>query len=375
MGAIRHSAVMSWLLSLNPWLVLVVAGLFEVAGPSGQISIDFNVGYGFTAIIVACLGRLNPIGILLAGLLMALTYIGGELASFMLGLPSAAIQAFQGVRRAEAGEFTRRSFANGRMDLNEAEGLADLLSAETEWQRRAANLMFGGAFSAAIEQWRQEALRLSALTEAELDFSDEDDVDSQNNKIITSSCSSLETEIKQLLAAPAAEKLKDGLRVVLGGPPNCGKSTLLNVLVEREAAIVSDIAGTTRDMIEVPIGLDGIALVFTDTAGLRDHTDDVIERIGIDRSQAAMHGADILLWLADTPPPREDALWLHSRADVPGREGLPAGRQLAVRRDDGASIAALWHAVAERAAAAWNRASSRARAGPGRSLPARASQA
>lgn len=208
-----------------------------------------------------------------------------------------AIEAFPNVRRAEAGEFTRRAFANGRMDLNEAEGLADLLSAETEWQRRAASLMFGGSFSAAIEGYRQELLRLSALTEAELDFSDEDDVDSQNNLLITQACYILNNDINQLLANPSAEKLKDGLRVVLSGPPNSGKSTLLNTLVGRDAAIVSDIAGTTRDMIEVPVSLEGVALIFTDTAGLRRDSEDVIERIGIDRSHAAMKQADILLWL------------------------------------------------------------------------------
>jgi tRNA modification GTPase len=208
-----------------------------------------------------------------------------------------AIARFPDVRRAEAGEFTRRAFAHGRLDLNEAEGLADLLSAETEWQRRAASLMFGGAFSAAIENWRQEVLRLSALTEAELDFSDEGDVDAQNYSVITDGCNRLQADILKLLAGAPAEKLKDGLRVVLAGPPNSGKSTLLNALVGREAAIVSDIAGTTRDMIEVPMGVDGIALLFTDTAGLRDDSQDAIEQIGIDRSHAAMSQADILLWL------------------------------------------------------------------------------
>ena len=210
-----------------------------------------------------------------------------------------AIDAYAHVRRAEAGEFTRRSFANGRIDLNEAEGLADLLAAETEWQRRAANLMFGGAFSAAIEEWRQEVLRLSALTEAELDFSDEDDVGSQNTQVITDGCVRLGEQIERLLIVPSAEKLKDGLRVVLGGPPNSGKSTLLNTLVGRDAAIVSNIAGTTRDMIEVPVSLHGIALIFTDTAGLRNDSNDVIEKIGIDRSHAAIQQADILLWLGD----------------------------------------------------------------------------
>lgn len=208
-----------------------------------------------------------------------------------------AIADFPDVRRAEAGEFTRRAFAHGRLDLNEAEGLADLLSAETEWQRRAASLMFGGAFSAAIEDWRQEVLRLSALTEAELDFSDEGDVESQNYDQITEGCYALRIDVEQLLAGAPAEKLKDGLRVVLAGPPNSGKSTLLNALVGREAAIVSDIAGTTRDMIEVPIGVEGIALLFTDTAGLRDDSHDVIEQIGIGRSHAAMRQADIIVWL------------------------------------------------------------------------------
>ena len=220
-----------------------------------------------------------------------------------------ALTTIPGLRRAEPGEFTRRAFLNGRIDLNEAEGLADLLSAETEWQRRAAATMAGGAFGASIENWRQEVLRLSALTEAELDFSDEDDVDSQNSNEISESCIILHDAILQLLEAPAAEKLRDGLRVVLGGPPNSGKSTLLNALVDRDAAIVSDIAGTTRDMIEVPLALDGIPLLFVDTAGLRDETDDTIEALGIERTHAAMETADIILWLgAEGAGPTHDQI-------------------------------------------------------------------
>jgi tRNA modification GTPase len=209
------------------------------------------------------------------------------------------LSSLPNLRRAEPGEFTRRAFLNGRIDLNEAEGLADLLSAETEWQRRAAGAMMGGAFSAAVEVWRQEVLRLSAMAEAELDFSDEGDVDTQDNIKISNGCIELHDAILALLVAPAAEKLRDGLRVVLGGPPNSGKSTLLNTLVARDAAIVSDIAGTTRDMIEVPIALEGIPFVFTDTAGLRETTVDVIEAIGIDRTRAAMATADMILWLGN----------------------------------------------------------------------------
>lgn len=231
---------------------------------------------------------------------------GEDLAELHLHGGRAVVRAVEavlvrlpGLRRAEPGEFTRRAFLNGRIDLNEAEGLADLLSAETEWQRRAASAMMGGAFSAAVEEWRQEVLRLSAMTEAEIDFSDEGDVETQDNIKISDGCIRLYDAIIELLEAPAAEKLREGLHIVLGGPPNSGKSTLLNALVAREAAIVSSIAGTTRDMIEVPVALEGIPFVFTDTAGLRDSTDDSIEAMGMERSRIAMASADMILWLGD----------------------------------------------------------------------------
>ncbi len=209
----------------------------------------------------------------------------------------AELAAIPGLRKAEAGEFTRRAFLHGRIDLNEAEGLSDLLVAETEHQRRAAANMFGGVFSRSIENWRSELLRISALTEAELDFSDEDDVGEQNNKAISKSCGTLKAEIQHILQAPSAEKLRDGLRIVLGGPPNSGKSSLLNALAGRDAAIVSDIAGTTRDVIEVPVAVAGIPLIFCDTAGVREEHQDSIEAIGIERAHDAFAGADMILWL------------------------------------------------------------------------------
>ncbi len=242
----------------------------------------------------------------------------------------AVLAGLPGLRRAEPGEFTRRAFLNGRIDLNEAEGLADLLSAETEWQRRAASAMMGGAFSTAVEEWRQEVLRLSAMTEAELDFSDEGDVDTQDNIKISNACIGLHDAIVELLAAPAAEKLRDGLHIVLGGPPNSGKSTLLNALVAREAAIVSDIAGTTRDMIEVPVALEGIPFIFTDTAGLRDTTDDSIEAMGMERSRIAMASADMILWLGDEGegPEHPQLVEIDAKCD----EAMHAGKRAAAFR-------------------------------------------
>jgi tRNA modification GTPase len=218
----------------------------------------------------------------------------------------AALGAMPQLRRATAGEFTRRAFAHGRMDLNEVEGLADLLAAETQQQRRAALAMMEGHFSQRIDGWRMRLLDLSAMAEAALDFSDEDDVpDADIEARIGQGVTALAQDVGALLSAPSAERLRDGIRVVLAGPPNAGKSTLLNRLVGREAAIVSDIAGTTRDRIEVPAAIGGTAFLFTDTAGLRDETGDAIE------------AADIILWLGDpAEAPREDALLIAAQSDV-----------------------------------------------------------
>jgi len=208
----------------------------------------------------------------------------------------AALAALPGLRRAEAGEFTRRAFANGRIDLAEAEGLADLLSAETELQRQAAMAMAGGAFSQEVAGWRDQVLHLSAAVEAVLDFADEDDVAALPSDFLQRLVG-LEAEISTWLARPRAEALREGYRVVLSGPPNAGKSTLFNALVETEAAITAPIAGTTRDVLTHPIALAGVPFRFVDTAGLRDEAGDAIEAIGVERARAALTGADLVLWL------------------------------------------------------------------------------
>lgn len=221
------------------------------------------------------------------------------------------------LRPAVHGEFTRRAFDNGRIDLNAVEGLSDLLAAETQHQRRSALAMAEGHFSRRVEEWRRRLLELSAMTEAALDFSDEDDVpDDEIENRIVEELSVLATDIAKDLARPSAERLRDGIRVALAGPPNAGKSTLLNALAGREAAIVSDIAGTTRDRIEVPVAISGVAFLLTDTAGLRDQTDDPIEAIGMERAREAVNAADILLWLGDPmSPPRPDAILIVAKAD------------------------------------------------------------
>lgn len=260
-----------------------------------------------------------------------------------------ALGAMAGLRRAEAGEFTRRAFAHGRMDLNAVEGLSDLLAAETQGQRRAALLMAEGHFSRRIDGWRRTLLDLSAMAEAALDFSDEDDVpDAAIEQRIGDGIAALAHDVAAILAAPSAERLRDGVRVVLAGPPNAGKSTLLNALVGREAAIVSDIAGTTRDRIEVPAAIGGTAFLFTDTAGLRDETGDAIEAIGIDRARAALDAAEIILWLGDAAElPRADAILIAAQSDRADavREGL------AVSARTGEGMDVLIDALRTRAAA------------------------
>ncbi|NYF32759.1 tRNA modification GTPase [Sphingopyxis sp. JAI108] len=216
----------------------------------------------------------------------------------------ASLGAMPGLRRAEPGEFTRRAFENGRIDLAEAEGLADLLAAETESQRVQALGMASGHVSRAVAGWQDRLLGLMAGAEAELNFADEDDVETGDDvaRRLISGMGALAGELGEWLARPAAEVIAEGLSVVIAGPPNAGKSTLINALAQRELAIVSPVAGTTRDVIETPLALDGIAMRFSDTAGLRAESTDDIEIIGIDRAKAAVERADILLWLG---PPKE----------------------------------------------------------------------
>ncbi|OCC24001.1 tRNA uridine(34) 5-carboxymethylaminomethyl synthesis GTPase MnmE [Croceicoccus estronivorus] len=227
---------------------------------------------------------------------------GEDLAEFHLHGGRAVVEAVEsalrtfGLRRAEAGEFTRRAFANGRIDLAEAEGLADLLSAETELQRRSALAMAGGTFSRQAEEWRSHLLTLAARVEAVLDFADQDDV-SALPEDFGRELSVLEREVAAWLSRPHAEVLKEGYRVVLAGPPNAGKSTLFNALVESNAAITAPTAGTTRDVITRSVAMGGVPFTFVDTAGVRHASDDAIEMIGIDRAHAEMDRADLVLWL------------------------------------------------------------------------------
>jgi tRNA modification GTPase len=221
-----------------------------------------------------------------------------------------ALAALPGLRRAEAGEFTRRAFANGRIDLAEAEGLADLLAAETELQRRSALAMASGALSRRVEKWRERVLGLSAAVEAVLDFADEGDV-AELPASFAVDCRSLAAELGDWLDRPRAEPLREGFRVVLAGPPNAGKSTLFNRLVGSEVAIVSTVAGTTRDVLSETVAIKGVPFRFVDTAGLREATPDAIEAEGLARAQAAVERADLVLWLGegqgDVPDAR--AVW------------------------------------------------------------------
>jgi tRNA modification GTPase len=223
------------------------------------------------------------------------------------------------LRPALPGEFTRRSFLNGRIDLAEAEGLADLLSAETESQRIQALAMANGHISQAVQQWQDQLLTLMAYAEAELNFSDEDDVDGGDGTAATirNGISDLTGQWDIWLARPVAEVIAEGISVVIAGPPNAGKSTLINALAQRELAIVSPIAGTTRDVVETSLSLGGIAMRFSDTAGIRAETQDAIEAIGIDRAKAAIDQADILLWMGhpDDAPDHPLLIRIAAQAD------------------------------------------------------------
>jgi tRNA modification GTPase len=228
-----------------------------------------------------------------------------------------ALGAMEGMRAAEPGEFTRRAFENGRIDLAEAEGLADLLEAETEGQRRAALALAGGTLGRQVEAWQARLLDAAASVEAELDFDDEDDVQRLGESQAKDGIAALAAEIGTWLARPTADRLKEGVRVVIAGPPNTGKSSLLNAIAGRDAAITSVVPGTTRDVIEAPVAIGGIPFLLIDTAGLRD-TEDEVESLGIDRARRSAAGADILLWLGDPAERPPGAVSVRSKRDIHG---------------------------------------------------------
>jgi len=267
-----------------------------------------------------------------------------------------ALGAIDGLRPAEPGEFTRRAFENGKLDLTEAEGLDDLIHADTDRQRRQALRHLKGLLGAKAETWRQQIIEASALIEAGIDFSDEGDVSEELVEPALKKIAALKSEIEETLNSSAqSERLREGLTVAIAGPPNAGKSTLLNRLARREAAIVSPHAGTTRDVIEVHLDLDGYPVTVIDTAGVRE-THDPVEQEGVRRARDRARTSDLVLWLVDAndndapPPETEDdhaPVWIvRNKVDLIGSKEADAARaqfDISASRGDGVPelIAAL----------------------------------
>ncbi len=254
-----------------------------------------------------------------------------------------------GFRPAEAGEFSKRAVLNGKMDLSHAEGLGDLVYAETEAQRRQAMHQYQGALSKQVEAWREKLIEAMALIEANLDFSDEADVPEDLMEPAARAASEMLREIEVALAdARRGERLREGFSVAIAGAPNAGKSTLLNVLAQREAAIVSDIPGTTRDVIEVALDLSGVPVVLIDTAGIRE-TADLIEREGVRRAKARAESADLVLLLQAAGSPAiqfsaqpEQTVWpILTKADLidsDSKQSLSQNDALSISARTGAGI-------------------------------------
>jgi tRNA modification GTPase len=218
-----------------------------------------------------------------------------------------ALADLEGLRNAEAGEFSRRAFDNDKLDLTEVEGLADLIDAETQAQRRQALRQSGGDLRTLCEDWREQIIHASSLVEAALDFSDEADVpdlvERQAKSVVEEMVEALNAHLENAIKG---ERLRDGYQVVLAGAPNSGKSSLLNALSKRDVAIVSDQPGTTRDVIEMHLDLDGYPVTLIDTAGLRESSGE-IELEGMRRTRAAAKTADLVLWMVDATAPQWEA--------------------------------------------------------------------
>ncbi|WP_194097656.1 tRNA uridine-5-carboxymethylaminomethyl(34) synthesis GTPase MnmE [Marivivens aquimaris] len=236
------------------------------------------------------------------------------------------LSEIEGLRHAEAGEFTRRALENGNLDLAQVEGLADLIEAETEAQRKQSLRVFQGALGTKVESWRDRLVRAAALVEATIDFVDEDvpvDVMPEVRELLTSVRDEMQIEAD---GVRVAERIRDGFEVAIVGAPNVGKSTLLNRLAGRQAAITSDIAGTTRDVIEVRMDLGGLPVTILDTAGLRE-TDDVVESLGIGIAKQRAAAADLVIYMVLDPSEVEhdfgnDSLVVIAKDDDQKADGL-----------------------------------------------------
>jgi tRNA modification GTPase len=286
---------------------------------------------------------------------------GEDVAEFQVhGSPAviaatlAALGEVEGCRLAEPGEFARRGFENGKMDLAEVEGLADLIEAETEAQRKQALAQSSGTLSKLYEDWRTRLIEIAALTEAAIDFSDEADVSAASFGEARKRAGVLSAEIAAHLDdGHRGEIVREGFRVALLGAPNAGKSSLLNALARRDAAIVSAEAGTTRDVIEVRLDLAGLPVVVSDTAGIRE-AGSAVEQEGIRRSMAAAREADLVIWMSETGDSqlpdgisRETSLAIRSKADL-AREST--GKLLAISAVTGEGLDRLVAEIAQRAA-------------------------
>ena len=266
-----------------------------------------------------------------------------------------ALGSLEGLRPAEAGEFTKRAFLNGRLDLIAVEGLADLIAAETELQRRQAQFHSGGGASKVFEAWRIDMTQLLARLEAAIDFVDEEGVaDAALDDALPHAAKLLSAMRRALDDRRQGERIRDGMRIVLAGPPNVGKSSLLNSLAKRDAAIVSATPGTTRDVIEVHLDLAGVPVIVSDTAGLREDGTDDIEAEGMARTRKTMARADLVVWMTSPdvvgcPPPALDSetLWIANKSDLGERHSAVDGASIRVSVKSGDKLELLVDRLAD----------------------------
>lgn len=272
------------------------------------------------------------------------------------------LAGFYGCRPAEPGEFTRRAFINGKLDLDAVEALGDLLAAKTERQRQQALELSDGRVSGMARDWRSMILEPLSFVEAGIDFSDEYDASGDWLYPLESSLRQLEAKLVKVLKGEAAsEIIRDGFRVALCGPPNSGKSSLINALSRRDVAIVSDVAGTTRDVLEVALDIEGLLVIVADAAGIRE-TEDPIEKLGVLRAKETALRSSLVLWLQEVceEPHIEDwatgagldVVLIGTKSDLYPHHVLADGFRLAISSFDGSGVGALFEIIAERAKAA-----------------------